>query len=496
MRKMSMLVMGVIASGLLVGCAATDQITLTVRNHETGEPIADVKVEHYRFSLWKPLVATKRTDKTGTVVFRGNPEKDWCEVYSNSRASLRFNWNGKEKLPRLDRNTVYRNRMNVFTVGYPRDLIKGRTESFYVSDGDPRPMDEQTAYVGTYTGDSGSKGIYRIRVDKKKGITSKPELVAEVANPSFLTFTSGGWGMYAVSESLNKVFTYDVGNEEGMLTLVKEQETGKGPCHVEIGSYQYLAVANYGDGSVNVWWRHRGKDDHVVFSNNYASKATNRQQGPHAHGVTFSPSGGRLLLVPDLGADRVYVYEIKWNANRPVRIEPHATAPWIELPPGRGPRHVAFSQWPRNNEPDNLYVLNELSNTICVFEYEKKEGLFTFVEEVSTLPAGFTGESLGAELIVWGRETLYATNRGHDSIARFQRDPETGRLTLVECVPCGGKWPRHFTIMPNRSWEGSLMLVANQNSNNIAVFRIGKEGALTLMPDAGVDIGAPACVVF
>jgi 6-phosphogluconolactonase len=347
------------------------------------------------------------------------------------------------------------------------------------------------AYIGTYTGDSGSKGIYRIWVDREKGIVSKPELVAEVDNPSFLAFGRvGGKWLYAVSESRSKVFAYSGADGDGTLTLLNEMETGAGPCHVALNAFCFLAVANYGGGSVNAW--KLGGDGRIgeqmaFFQNTHASKATDRQQRPHAHGVTFSPCG-RWLLVPDLGADRVYVYQRDVKGEG---IQPHETAPWIELPPGRGPRHVEFLWGGLLQNKDYLYVLNELSNTVSVFECDREKGLFTFVEEASTLPKEFDGRSTSAELIVLNR-TVYTTNRGHDSIARFQRDPKTGRLTLVECVPCGGKWPRHFTIMPGES----LMLVANQHSNNIAVFRIGKDGALTPMPDAGTGIGAPACVVF
>jgi len=365
-----------------------------------------------------------------------------------------------------------------------------------------RYWDELTAYIGTYTGDGGSKGIYRIRVDKEKGIVSKPKLVAEVDNPSFLTFN--GWTLYAASASLNKVFTYALENEEGLLTLLNEAETGAGPCHVACASYsddtlrgssKILAVADYMGGSVGVWQVGRNGrigEQVVFFQNTHASKATDRQQQPHAHGVTFSKSG-KWLLVPDLGADRVYVYETsrKENDSSKMNLEPHKTAPWIELPPGRGPRHVAFSTRGSEWIDSCLYVLNELSNTVSVFDYNQTEGLFTFVEEVSTLPADFDGQNTTAELIVL-KDTLYASNRGHDSIARFKRDPSTGRLTLIDCTPCGGKWPRHFSIMPG----APLMLVANQHSNNIALFRIGKAGSLTHLPEGGVDISAPACVVF
>jgi len=402
-------------------------------------------------------------------------------------------------------------------------------------------QDIYTAYVGTYTGESGSKGIYRIVVDKNSGIVGEPQLVAEVDNPSFL---ARQWTtLYVASESLNKLFAYGIypssttnrswwmvdifgtmkggkmvpldAMQKNNLTLLNEADTGAGPCHV-VGSQEvayllpgFVATADYMGGSVTAW--EREKDGRIgrkiaTFQNTHASKATGRQQQPHAHGVTWDERYDRLL-VPDLGADRVYVYKIHRGERDPVtacwpvdRIEPDTDTPWVDLPPGRGPRHVAFTPGGFANtgyyEHPYMYVLNELSNTICVYDcgpLETKGSSFTFVEEISTLPEGFDGQSTAAELAVSedGR-ALYASNRGHDSIAQFRRNPKNGRLVLMACVPCGGKGPRDFALMPG----GSLMLVANQNSNNIAVFRVGRDGALTPLPDGGTAIGAPVCVTF
>ena len=504
--------LGVLAVGLLAGCNAMAQeqtITLTIHNHDTGEPVADVRVDQYRrktawvrigrvlmqgpFSLISDFyhATTKQTDKKGTVVFKGNPREGWYDVYSNTRSALRFNLNGEEIVSHV--NAVHRNRINVFIVGYNHIKQNEPRTNLYVS-GTMVAADVQTAYIGTQTGDSGSGGIYRIRVDKTKGIVGKPERVAEVDNPSFLKFSRQG--LHVVSEALDKVLVYDVGDvgeETGMITLREELETGAGPCYLAF-SYYLTVVANYTDGSVTVW-RHEGagkERQKSTLQYTHASKATDRQQQPHPHSVAFS-GNPHWMLVPDFGADRVYVYKTNWTEiySSRRRLEPHEAAPWIELPPGRGPRRVAFSWHTYPKDPDSLYVLNELSNTISVFDYDKKEGLFTFIEEVSTLPERFKGQSAATEIIVWG-DVLYVINRGHDSIARFKRDLGTGRLTLMECTPCGGKGPSHFAMMQDRG----PMLVANQHSNYIAVFRVGKDGALTRLPRGGVKIGAPACVVF
>ena len=516
MRKLRWM-LGAIAAGLLTGYAeAQEKVTVIVRNHDTGEPLENVQIDQDRpagqtwlsriKALWssppeyRPMkrVASKQTDKEGKAVFDENPAEGVYWVFPNIRSPFSFevNGNGTVVEPWFKRN--YLTGHGIVYKDYSRNIQKR-------SGWNCIPLDEQTAYIGTYTGDSGSKGIYRIRVDKEKGIVSKPELVAEVDNPSFLAFQDMEYNntLYAVSESSNKVLAYNTGNEDGMLTLLNEAQTGKGPCYVT-ARWWGLIVADYGGGSVDAWQIEKDGsigEQSAFFQNTHASKATNRQQQPHAHGVTAAyflnaqKEDWHCLLVPDLGADRVYVYETESKLKRietgfetECNVTPCKAMPWIQLPPGRGPRHVAATF---GDAPYHLYVLNELSNTISVFGYDADTRLFTFIEEVSTLPEGFDGQSTAAELVFDG-DILYASNRGHDSIARFQRNPKTGRLTFKECTPCGGKSPRHFSIMPGGEW----MLVANQNSNNISLLRMDRDGKLTLIPDGGVDIGAPVCVVF
>ena len=497
MAAMNPKTLGVFAAGLLAGSAAAEPVTVTLKNTETGGPMADVRVDQSRkrSGLGRlagspyALVSSQKTDNDGTIVFDDNPREGIYEVYTNTRSPLDFEANGNKAVVEPSTATYLRGRIRMYEIAFTDNGKKLR-----VSDSTSYVRDSSgvaTAYIGTYTDANGSKGIYRVRVDKDKGVIGAPELVAEVGDPSFLALDWKGNHLYAVAESANKAFAYGLGNEEGPLEFLNDVETGAGPCHVAVGSFWWpgkMVVSNYGDGGMAAW-ELEGKDGRIgkqvaLFQNTHASQATARQDKPRAHSVEIL-SGTPWLLAADLGADRVYVYEQDTSSN----ITPHKTAPWIELPPGRGPRHILAVE---AKNTVHLYVLNELSNSVCVYTFDEKTGLAAFVEEVGTLPADFSGESFAAA-IKYGSETvLFASNRGHDSIARFQRDPKTGRLTLMECVPCGGAWPRDFAIMPG----SPLMLVANQRSNNISAFTIAKDGTLSPAPEGGVELGAPACVVF
>ena len=207
-----------------------------------------------------------------------------------------------------------------------------------------------------------------------------------------------------------------------------------------------------------------------------------RQDGPHAHFVLPDVSG-RLLMVCDLGIDRVQIYRLDQAAST---LEP-AAQPYAQVSSGAGPRHLAFHLSGRH-----VYVINELDSTISAFACDPDSGTMRIVQTVATLPDGFAGTSHTAQILVHpsGR-FVYGSNRGHDSIAIFAVDPASGRLSLVGHEPSGGQTPRNFTIDP----AGELLLAANQQSGTIVTFRIdGTSGRLTPTGHT-FETPSPVCLV-
>ena len=157
------------------------------------------------------------------------------------------------------------------------------------------------------------------------------------------------------------------------------------------------------------------------------------------------------------------------------------------LPPGSGPRHWAFS-------PNGkfVYVLNELLSTLTTMTWDATRGALSEVATVSTLPAGFTGNNSTAEVVVSadGR-FVYASNRGHNSIAVFAIDPASGKTTLAGHVPSGGKTPRCFTIDPTGNW----LLAAHQDSDSVVMFRLDKTTGLPTPTGVSVTVPKAVCVV-
>src|SRR5262249_33696534 len=127
------------------------------------------------------------------------------------------------------------------------------------------------------------------------------------------------------------------------------------------------------------------------------------------------------------------------------------------------------------------------------FTYDAERGVLQEIQTISTLPHEVRAGYSTAEVQVHpSGKFLYGSNRGHDSIAVFAIDQETGKLTSVQNQPTLGKTPRNFGIDPT----GSYLLAANQDSDNLTLFRI--DAATGKLKDLGVkvEVPKPVCVKF
>ncbi len=355
------------------------------------------------------------------------------------------------------------------------------------------PAQNLTAYIGTYTRD-GSKGIYAYRFQPSNGRLTEVGLAAETSNPSFLAAHPNGRFLYAANENpMGAVSAFSIDSQTGHLKLLNTiSSKGSGPCHVALDrTGKWLFVANYNSGSVAVLPIHAdgslGEASGFV-QHSGSSINRERQEGPHAHVVVPSPDN-RYLLVADLGLDEVLVYRFD-----PVQgtLAPNSP-PFAKIAAGSGPRHLAFRSSARGNDGRFAYALSELAATVTALQYDSKGGTLKEVQTLSTLPGDFKGANSSAEIAVHpnGR-FLYASNRGHDSIAIFAIDQGKGTLTSKGFVPTQGKTPRNFAIDPT----GAFLFAANQDSNSVVVFRIDqKTGALTPAGNA-LTVPAPVSIVF
>jgi 6-phosphogluconolactonase len=209
-----------------------------------------------------------------------------------------------------------------------------------------------------------------------------------------------------------------------------------------------------------------------------------RQEAAHPHWVGTSPDN-RFVFVPDLGADRVFAYEL--DAEQ-ASLKLHSKIP---VPPGSGPRHMKF-----HTTGKYVYVLNELALTISVFEYDAEKAEFKDIQLIKTLSEEAKAkekQNTAAEIRVHpSGKFVYSSNRGHDSISVFSVDQATGKLTLVEQVHVRGAWPRNFNLDPSGKW----LIAAGQNSNTLSLFEVDQESGKLTYTQKTVNVPAPICVLF
>ncbi|MFN0172318.1 MAG: lactonase family protein [Bryobacteraceae bacterium] len=355
---------------------------------------------------------------------------------------------------------------------------------------------EYYTYVGTYTANGKSKGIYVHKFDTATGKLSPLGVAAETDNPSFLTIHQNGKYLYAVNEiakyqgkDTGTVTAFSIDRYTGRLTQINKVVTrGTIPCHLNVDrTGKFLVLVNYGSGSTASFpiQPNGGLGEAVSVQQHSGSSADlRRQKGPHAHSINFSPDY-RFAVVADLGLDKVLVYRFDSTNGKLAPNDP----PSISVRPGAGPRHFSFHPNGRFG-----YVINEMQSTVTAMSYDAARGSFKQLQTLSTLPKGYDGSNNStAEVLVHpnGR-FLYGSNRGHNSLAVFAVDPAKGTITYVENSPVLGKTVRNFAIDPS----GQFVLVEYQDSDTIAIFRIDpKTGRLTPTGDK-VDNPMPVCIRF
>lgn len=339
--------------------------------------------------------------------------------------------------------------------------------------------------IGTYTKSCESKGVYVYEFDSETGESHYKSATENSINPSFLTLSKKNDFIYTVNEdgpkSTVSAFKYDASN--GKLDFLNKQNVeNPGPCYI-INDDKNVITANYTGGSVAVFGKNKnGSLTKLKQLMQHSGKGINskRQEKSHVHMVQFSPNH-QLVLATDLGTDKMYIYQYKPTAAKPLEFKDS-----ISVKGGSGPRHFTFSK-----DGKKLYLLQELDGTLSVFNYAK--GKLQLVQETTVLADGFKESFTAADIHISPDERfLYATNRKEANTITCFKILKDGKLELVSRISTLGDGPRNFAIDPT----GNFLLVGHQYTNNIVVFKRNKEtGALT---DTGkrIELCSPVCLVF
>lgn len=350
----------------------------------------------------------------------------------------------------------------------------------------------QTLFIGTYTGPK-SEGIYSMQFNPENGKLSGLSVAAKTESPSFLALDIPGKKLYCVNEVANfkgnkaggiSSFTLKT---DGKLELInQESSVGTGPCHLSLSKDRtHIIAVNYGGGStcmlpVDPMGMLSKASDFIQHKGSRMIKG--KLETPHAHSVQIS-ADGKFAVIADLGFDKIFIHEINTKSGK---LTPYKV-PFIETAPGAGPRHLAF-----HPAGKHLFAVNESNSTVTAFRWSPESNDFKNVATASTLPKDFKGNNSTAEIIVHPKgKTIYASNRGHNSICVFNFDSEKETLEAVGHAAEKINTPRNFTLHPSGKW----LLVGNQASNSIAVYKVGTDGALSFS-ELFQDIPNPICLRF
>jgi 6-phosphogluconolactonase len=348
----------------------------------------------------------------------------------------------------------------------------------------------QLLHVGTYTV-RGSEGIYTLQFDPKTGKLSPQSSVRNQKSPSFVAIRPGGKFLYAVNEADNAgatragaVSAYTRDPKTGALTFINETSAfGRGPCHISVDKTgRWAIISNYTSGSWRVYGINAdGSLGALTDSLSFSGKGVNqsRQEGPHVHSATIS-ADNRFVYIADLGTDKLHAYALNAKAGK---LTP-AVTPVVTVQPGSGPRHLAIHPNGRF-----LYLAEEMTSSVAVFSRNPQTGALSLMgDRVASLPADFTGDNTHADIHTDpAGKHLYVSNRGHNSLSIFSIAVD-GTLKLIGHQPVKGAKPRNFMVHPS----GQYVLVANQDTDNIVVFR--RDPKTGLLTDTGEQASVPSPV--
>ncbi len=338
-------------------------------------------------------------------------------------------------------------------------------------------------FVGTYTSEQGSKGIYSYLFNLETG-DAEVQSEVESTSPSFLARTDKFLvAVNEVNDGSQSLSSFNL--QDDILTFENKLTTkGGSPCHVLLGDKgRYAVVSNYSGGSLALYSMDENghinaMDDYKEFTG--SSVNSKRQEKPHIHSAFLGPD--KAVYVSDLGTDKIYVFNVVQEAGK-YQFKEKAV---IAAPAGGGPRHLAF-----HPNGKTMYSLQELTGDVVV--YRAKKGNWEQVQVISMNDAGFQGENGAADIKVSADgKFLYSSNRvDANTISTFaiQKD---GQLLLKQVLPVEGKGPRNFNFSPN----GNFVLVGNQLTDEIVVFnRDAKSGELS---DSGkrIPVSKPVCIIF
>lgn len=341
-------------------------------------------------------------------------------------------------------------------------------------------------YIGTYTKGT-SQGIYSFRLNTLTQTISEPALVAELTDPTYLAISKDQKHLFSIYKANGKgaIASYTIDQNTGQLSLNKKSISENGSyCYLSINNdTTALVAASYGDGMVESF---SILDDQSIGSavstikHEGSGPNLERQENAHTHYAQFTPDQ-KFIAVVDLGMDQILTYRLDQEHHL---HKVHTLA----VLPGSGPRHLVFHPNQRF-----AYVIAELLPEVIVLQYQKDEGSFKAIQTIRSVPEDFISNNQGSAIHISKDGCfVYAANRGHDSIAVFAVNQDTGKLSLVQVIGTEGNWPRDFSLDPTEDF----LVASNEESGCLSLYARNHESGMLTLLQANIQVPFPVCVKF
>jgi 6-phosphogluconolactonase len=344
---------------------------------------------------------------------------------------------------------------------------------------------DQFLIIGTYTSEK-SEGVYVYKFNTETGDNSFVSSV-KTSNPSFVAVSPDKKFVYAVNEDdPGTVTAFSFNRSNGQLTQLNQQPShGRHPCYITIDKNgKWVIVGNYSSGTIAVYPTNKDGSlgraaDSVLHEG--SSVNSERQEAAHVHATVLSKNN-KTLYVPDLGMDMVVMYNLD---NKTGKLKEFST-PFVATEPGAGPRHIDI-----HPSGKYAYLMEEMNGGVSVYKIEN-DGFLSLLQNISALPRDFNGAVGSADIHVSpDGKFLYCSNRGEsNTIGIFSINQSNGQLNWIDHQSTLGKTPRNFNVDPT----GNFLLVANQNSDEIVIFKRDKQAGLLTDTGKRINVSKPVCL--
>ena len=346
------------------------------------------------------------------------------------------------------------------------------------------------AYVGCFTTEkrkARGKGIAVFRIDPATGKWSFVEACDAIPNPSYICLDPSQRFLYSAHGDSSETGAYARDPETGRLRFLNKQQTdGDNSSTVEVDASGRWVLLSTGPGVALFPVNANGSIGpyaDLVIPEGEPGPFRDEQHGPHPHQAVFDPTG-RYVVVPDKGLDKILVYRFDGARGKLSPCEPS----FVKARFGAIPRHIAF-----HPARPYAYVVNEQDSTVSAYHWDAARGTLRPFQRVPTTPTTYVENNMAAEIaILPSGGFLYASNRGHDSIAIYRVDAATGTIDPVGWESTRGKKPRFFGLDP----AASHLYAANEDSHTIVEFFIDRDAGSLAPTGQVIETGSPTCIVF